>query len=259
MNLKTPITYYGGKQRLLKHVLPLIPDHKTYTESFAGGLAVFFAKEPADVEVINDLNGEVINFYQVLKFSYPELKNSINETLHSKNQHDYASFIYTNPHFFKKIQRAWALWVLSKEGFAGRLDGFWGYDKVKNHKSKAIKNAIDQFLPELAERLRYTQIEKRNALQIIKSRDHLDAFHFCDPPYIDSNQGHYAGYNEQHFTELLELLSVIEGKFMLTMFPHEILSKFIAENKWRVVEINRTISASKVSRRKQIELIVMNY
>jgi len=60
--MKTPITYYGGKQTLLKYLLPLIPQHKLYCEPFFGGGAVFFAKPKSDVEVINDINGEVINF-----------------------------------------------------------------------------------------------------------------------------------------------------------------------------------------------------
>lgn len=54
--MKTPITYYGGKQTLLKYIIPLIPEHKIYTESFCGGAAVFFAKKPAEAEVINDIN-----------------------------------------------------------------------------------------------------------------------------------------------------------------------------------------------------------
>ena len=64
--MKTPISYYGGKQTLLKHILPLIPEHALYTEAFCGGCAVLFAKEPAKCEVINDIiekvfvNGEPI-------------------------------------------------------------------------------------------------------------------------------------------------------------------------------------------------------
>ena len=54
--MKTPISYYGGKQTLLKHILPLIPKHKLYTEAFCGGAAVLFAKRPADGEVINDIS-----------------------------------------------------------------------------------------------------------------------------------------------------------------------------------------------------------
>ena len=61
--MKTPISYYGGKQTLLKHILPLIPNHKLYTEAFCGGAAVLFAKRPADGEVINDISMDITNFY----------------------------------------------------------------------------------------------------------------------------------------------------------------------------------------------------
>ena len=57
--MKTPITYYGGKQTMLKHILHLIPEHRLYTEAFCGGAAVFFAKNPSDGEVINDLNQQM--------------------------------------------------------------------------------------------------------------------------------------------------------------------------------------------------------
>ena len=72
--MKTPITYYGGKQTMLKHILPLVPKHTLYTEAFAGGAALFFAKERATVEVINDLNGEIINFYETVVTKFDELK-----------------------------------------------------------------------------------------------------------------------------------------------------------------------------------------
>ncbi len=95
---------------------------------------------------------------------------------------------------------------------------------------------------------------------MISSRDIPEAFHFVDPPYIGTDCGHYAGtFNLQDFQDLLELMALVKGRFMLTMFPHEMLSEFIKINGWHVIEVQRTISASKVSRRKQTELLVMNY
>ena len=64
---RTPISYYGGKQIMLKYILPLIPEHQIYTEAFFGGGAVFWAKEPSQTEIINDFNANVYNFYQILK------------------------------------------------------------------------------------------------------------------------------------------------------------------------------------------------
>lgn len=260
MNLKTPITYYGGKQSMLKHILPLIPKHRTYTEAFAGGAAVYFAKEPCEMEVINDINGNLINFYQTLKSDYQELKKRIDSTLHSRREFEYAMIIYEFSDFFGKIDRAWAFWVLSKMSFAAKLNGSFGYDKSKNTMAKKIKNAKDQFVSDLSSRLEFTQIECGNALNIIKSRDTENTFHFVDPPYINSDCGHYSNtFNLMDFEDLLNILSNINGKFMLTMFPHEVLTEYINNNNWYVKDVVRTISASKERRRKQTELIVMNY
>jgi DNA adenine methylase len=77
IQMKTPITYYGGKQKMLPHILPLIPHHALYTEAFAGGAAVFFAKEPAQVEIINDLNGELINFYRTIVTDFDAVKSLV--------------------------------------------------------------------------------------------------------------------------------------------------------------------------------------
>ena len=75
--MKTPISYYGGKQTLAKTIVGLIPPHRLYCEPFMGGGAIFFAKEPATVEIINDTNGELINFYRVVQRDLTALKKDI--------------------------------------------------------------------------------------------------------------------------------------------------------------------------------------
>jgi DNA adenine methylase len=107
---------------MLKHILPLIPEHQIYSESFFGGGAVFWAKKSAKVEFINDHNGEVINFYRVLKQDFPKLKKEIDATLHSEFQQKQAKSIYQNPIEHDKIKRAWAIWVLSHQSFYSILD-----------------------------------------------------------------------------------------------------------------------------------------
>ena len=67
LRLRTPISYYGGKQKLAAKIVSLIPRHTLYCEPFIGGAAVFFAKKASQVEVINDTNRELINFYRIAK------------------------------------------------------------------------------------------------------------------------------------------------------------------------------------------------
>lgn len=120
--MKTPVTYYGGKQQMARHIVPLLPVHNLYCEPFCGGAAIFFAKERSNVEVFNDTNREQINFYQVVKNEFGLLEREIQISLHSRDLHRKASVIYNHPDMFTTVQRAWALWVLSSQGFSGQLD-----------------------------------------------------------------------------------------------------------------------------------------
>ncbi|NLL28080.1 MAG: DNA adenine methylase, partial [Bacteroidales bacterium] len=128
LNLKTPITYYGGKQKMVNHILPLIPEHSLYAEPFAGGAAIFWAKQPVSVEVLNDTNRELINFYKVVKNNFVELEKEIKITLNSRDLYRKASTIYNNSDMFSDVKRAWALWVLSSQSFGAQLDNSWGFD-----------------------------------------------------------------------------------------------------------------------------------
>lgn len=256
---KTPISYYGGKQTLLRHILPLIPSHRIYTEAFVGGGAVLFAKEPAACEVINDINHELTNFYWVAKCYYPELKEEIEKSLHNRDVHAHAAHIYKYPGFFRPAERAWAVWVLSKTSFASKLDGSFGYD-FEGGMPKRLNNAKDSFTEALCGRLEHVTIENRDGLRVIECYDNVDAFHFVDPPYVNTNCGHYEGlFNQQAFTLLLDLLANIKGKFMLTMFPNEDILTYANRNNWTIHRVERNISASKNARRKQEEWIVCNY
>lgn len=258
--LKTPISYYGGKQSMLKHILPLIPKHTLYTETFAGGAALLFAKEPAEVEVINDLNSELVNFYWTASVNYSLLKREIDKTLHARGIHEHAQYIYKNPAFFDHVQRAWAVWCLCRISFASKIDGTFGFDKSGRTMTKRLSNAKDAFTRELCGRLDRVTIERDNALKMIKRYDTPEAFHFVDPPYINSDCGHYEGmFTHVDLVGLLDLLAGIQGKFMLTMYPHEDIDLFAEKNGWKIIEVMRTISSARTTRKKKAEWIVMNY
>ena len=257
--MKTPISYYGGKQTMLKHILPLIPSHKMYTESFCGGAAVLFAKHPVNAEIINDLNMDLTIFYWMAKVNYAELKNEIEKTLHSRDIHAHAAHILNYSQFFTQAQRAWAVWVLCKISFSSMLDGTFGYD-FSGGMPKKLSNAKNDFTEYLCSRLENVTIENRDALEVISCYDNPDAFHFVDPPYVNSDCGHYEGsFNEQNLEDLLKLLENIKGKFMLTMFPLPMIEEYANSNHWTIHSVERTISASKTNRRKQEEWIVCNY
>lgn len=257
--MKPALTYYGGKQKLVATILPLFPSHTLYCEPFSGGAALLFAKEPSPLEVLNDTNAELINFYRVVQEDFISLSKKIKITLHSRKQHADASVIYNNPHLFSSLERAWAVWVLASQSFSSILDSSWGYDKSKNTTTKKIINKAIQFTEEYAIRLQNVQLECADALYIIKSRDNKEAFYYCDPPYFNSNCGHYEGYTEDHFKALLKLLSEIEGKFLLSSYPSEILADFSEKFGWHTKSITQRVSVNKGAGKKKIEVLTANY
>lgn len=259
--LRPPLTYYGGKQTLAPLIISLIPNHRLYAEPFTGGGAVFFMKPPSRVEVLNDTNGELMNFYKVMRDQFRKLQIEIRKTLHSRDAHRQAIVVYNNPDMFDKVKRAWAVWVLCAQGFASKMNGPWGYDKTDNTTSKRIANKRDNFQAHYLNRLRLVQIEHADALYIIQSRDTKNSFFYCDPPYFNSNMGHYKGYTEADFEALLRLLSGIKGKFLLSSYPSDILDKYTKKYKWKSRRIEKyvTVNAKGGNQKKKTEVLTANY
>jgi DNA adenine methylase len=261
MKMKTPVSYYGGKQSLLRYILPLIPKNNItlYCEPFFGGGAVFFAKEPHEVEVINDLNSEVINFYRVLQCNFVELQKEIKQTLHSRELHTDAYVIYTNPHLFDEVKRAWAFYVLCSQGFASGIGKGWGYARLDDACEKKVRNAKERFTDIYQKRIEKVQIECTDALKVIKSRDFEKAFFYCDPPYYNSYCGHYKGYSIDDFEELLIVLSNIKGQFLLSSYPSDVLNKYVKQMKWHQTSIEKTIAVTSATKKKKTEVLTSNY
>lgn len=259
--MKTPLTYYGGKQTLAPLIVSMIPQHILYGEPFTGGGAVFFNKPASKVEVLNDTNGELVNFYRVTRDRFKPLQKLIRETLHSRDSFRQAQVIYHNPDLFDQVKRAWAVWVLCSQSFAAKMDGPYGFDKNMNTTSKRISNKRDNFIEAYSQRLDTVQIECADARYIIESRDHENAFFYCDPPYVGSNCGHYKGYTESDYEALLATLSHIKGKFLLSSYPTEILDNYINAHHWQSIkkELFVTVNAKGGNQKKKIEVLTANY
>lgn len=261
ISFKTPITYYGGKQKLVPHILPRIPKHELYGEPFCGGAAIFFAKDQSTVEVLNDTNRELINFYRVVQNDFASLEKEIRISLHSRDLHRKAWVIYNNPDMFQEVKRAWALWILSSQSFCSNLHGPWGFDKTENTTTKKISNKREGFTEDLAIRLQNVQLESTDALYVIRSRDGKDAFFYCDPPYYNSDCGHYDGYSLQDFENLLKTLSEIKGKFLLSSYPSETLLKATKKYKWHMWSLEQKVSVNAKSGylKRKVEVLTANY
>jgi len=264
---KTPISYYGGKINMLRHILPLIPKHRIYTESFFGGGAVFFAKEPAESETINDINAMVVNFYEVCTIDFEKLKAKIEATLFSRASYTVAKSIYRIPHLFDPLQQAWAFYIATNMGFSCNISS-WGYDKY-GKRVKAFLNKKIQFDESILKRLEHAQIEHNDACEVIRSRDTVDTFHYVDPPYVSDgdnkpvNQGHYTGYSETEYTKLLETLTKVQGKFLLSSYPSTLLEQYTEKNGWYTRTFEKPLTARKsqkgIKRSTKIEVLTANY
>ncbi len=260
--MKPALIYYGGKQGIINHILPLIPKHDCYCEPFAGGATVFFAKKKSSVEVLNDNLDSLINFYRVLQDpeEQKELYLMCKKTLYSRADHNQALELFKNGN---NIEKAWALWFKINTGFSGKMDG--GFSTTKSGgSSPAIKfQNYKNSLSKCGKRLEEAQLEKLDAVECIKVYDSNKTFHYVDPPYLDADQGHYKGYSPEDFERLLKELSLIKGMFLLSCYPGSMIDCFIQEEGWYVMEIEKRIRARNPKRfEKQItktELLVWNY
>jgi DNA adenine methylase len=258
--IKTPISYYGGKQRLAPIIVRNIPDHDVYTEAFAGGAAVFWAKPPSRLECINDQSGHVIAFYRALKAHFPILRKLITETVSSRAIHRKAAFILKYSDHHNIIDVAWAFWVQTNMSFTSKLFGGYAYDRSKGSCVKTLYNKRVAFTKHLAKRLEMVDIESNDAVKVIESRDSDRTFHYVDPPYFNSDCGHYSGYTENDFKTLLKALQNAKGKFLLSSYDSNILQEYVTRNEWYQERIVQKISASKTRTGKEkTEVLTANY
>ena len=258
--MKTPLTYYGGKQQLASKIVSLIPEHRIYCEPFIGGAAVFFAKPKSQSEIINDINSEIVNFYEVLQRDFTALQSEVAISLHSRKLHKHAQVIYDNSEMFDRVKRAWAIWMLANMSFNNSMTGGFTHDK-QGKLTRSLSMKRYSFKKELAMRIQDVQIECCDALKIIRSRDNKDTFFYLDPPYVGADQGHYDGYTQEDFNALITELSKIEGKFLLSSYRNKSLTVSVKENNWYQIElkINNHPGAASSPSRTKIEVLTANY
>lgn len=263
--MKPPITYYGGKATLAQKIVERFPkgyQHMTYAEVFLGGGSVFFEKEPSKLEILNDTNRELMNFYAVVQNDFVSLEREVRISLHSRSLHRDAKAVYENPHLFNPIKRAWAVWVLANQGFSGMLGRSWGYDKAKPTMPRKLQGKRENFTEAFAIRLQNVSLECTDALKIIQSRDTENALFYVDPPYYNSDMGHYDGYTLKDYEELLKTLSTIQGKFVLSSYPSEILEEYTRKYKWNSDSFRFTVAIQNNSdkpKKQKVEVITRNY
>ncbi|HXS95069.1 MAG TPA: DNA adenine methylase [Candidatus Limnocylindrales bacterium] len=248
-----PIAYIGGKRRLAKQIIASIPPHITYVEAFAGGAQTFFQKEPSKVEVLNDLDGEVVNFYRVCQWHHEELIRFLRYWPASRKLH--AWMLAASPALLTDVQRAAKFIYLQRNSYGGLI--------VKQHYHYAViqrPNHRPERIPEIInkahERLQLVQIECLPYQEILRRFDRKSTFFMLDPPYWNRKL-YKQNFSERDFHDLEERLHHIKGRFLLTLDDRPEVRTLFA--KWHLLPVEVSYTAQRSQARRYSELFITNY
>lgn len=248
-----PLSYIGGKNRLAAQIIALFPEHTTYVEPFAGGAQVFFHKEPSEVEVLNDLDGEVVNFFRVCQWHYEELTRFLKYCLVSRSWYNLFSML--KPEALTDVQRAARFFYLRKNSFGGLVVNpryHYGVTKQPNYNPERIPEVIAR----THERLRSVQIECLPYDRILEKYDRPTTFFYLDPPYWGPKLYRF-NFERDDFVALAKRLNEVKGKFILSLNDTPQVRDLFEAFKIRPVELVYTAKQNASKRFR--EIFIMNY
>jgi len=266
--LRSPIIRAGGKggAQMKKYLLSLIPHHSVYVEPFAGGASLFFAKAPAKVEVLNDIDHTLIKFFEMLRtpIKMKAFKDAIALTPYSRIEYYNALATWRQTLDEIELLRKW--YIINRQSFAGGYGAGWARNKDPKRDYLAsrwlrIQDELNQF----AQRLRHVQLDCVPFDHCLSIWDSRDTFFYCDPPYILSLR---SGLNykyemtddeHQHFVNCLLRL---QGKALVSGYAHEIYLP-LEQAGWqridRSIAVTRARSSKKTTLPYRIESVWLNY
>ncbi len=212
--MKPPISYLGGKSRLAKQIVELMPKHETYVEPFCGAAWVFFAKAPSKGEILNDANGELVNFWRVIQNHRDEMIDCLQYSVHSRQLFDILK--QTDPSTLTDIQRAVRFYSLQCMCFGGKTAGqSHGVSKERAPRLSRIRAERD--IDAAHERIANAHIENIDGLECIRRYDGPNVLFYVDPPYYGCENDYAVKWPRARFSELSDLLTGIEGRFILSL------------------------------------------
>ena len=237
------------------NIVPLIPKHTVYVEPFAGGLAILFAKPIPQVtnshyyrEVINDMDEHLINFYRQLRDNGEELIRLLELTPYSEFEHKLSKQLDID----NDLERARRYFVNISQSFANKLNAGWGRAKYGRNFAITWQSRVKN-LPDVLDRMAGVHIACADALKIIKDWDSPQTFFYCDPPYPDTDQGHYKGYTLDDYRALINTLDGCDGSFIVSNYNQDVA----IPDDWESFAFGATTSASlkMESRGKRVEMV----
>lgn len=262
---KIAFGWYGGKYSHLDWLLPLLPDCRHFCEPFGGSAAVLINRQPAPVETYNDLDGELVNFFRVLREQKNELIESIGLTPFSREEFEVA--INSRSHEISDLERARRFFIKARQVRTGLAQsastGRWAHCKLTSRAGMA--GAVSRWLgsveglSEVAQRLLRVQIEHNSAIQVIQRYDSKETLFYCDPPYVHASRGDTKAYgfemSDEDHIELANALHNVHGKVALSGYECELMDELYYD--WYVTKA----PVKKINSTKQLrqEILWTNY
>jgi DNA adenine methylase len=241
-----PFGRTGGKNYSVKYLLKLIPNNfNTYVELFSGGATLFFKLQKSKIEVINDLDKDIYDIFNALK--YDNLNDKI-EKLRQPTQTQFDNY-KNNTDGFSKL-------LTIKTSFAGLCKTYnkYRFSGISLKNTRTIKTNFDIY----KERLKDTIILNNDFKKVIEEYDNEDVFFYLDPPYTTTLNTKIYKYNSVTPQEIYNALHSIKGKFMLSYNDTNEIRQIFKE--FRIEEITTRYSPTSKANIKIVkELIIMNY
>lgn len=257
--------WYGGKYSHLSWLLPLLPYTNHYCEPFGGSAAVLLNREPSPVETYNDLDGEAVNFFRVLRDQRDALIEAIALTPFSREE--FVRAIQDPREGLSDLERARRFYIRARQTRTGLAQtaspGRWA--TCRDTSRRGMGGAVSRWmgspngLVEIAARLLRVQIDNRPAVEVIKAYDSKDTLFYCDPPYPHESRGDSKAYGfemtDQEHKNLAKLLHNVKGKVALSSYHCELMDDLYSD--WRHIEALTKICHSIKKPRK--EVLWINY
>ncbi len=248
-----PLPYIGGKNRLAKKIISMLPEHTTYVETFAGGAQVLFHKQPSNVEVLNDLDYDIVNFFRVCQWHYEEFVRYLRFCLASRSLHEL--HLATNPATLTDIQRAGRFFYLQKNSFGGLIlkqKFHYGVTQPSNYNPVRIPEIIEQ----VHKRLQRVQIESLPYDKVLEKYDRPTTVFYLDPPYWERKLYKF-NFTVADFQNLEQRLRAIKGKWILSLDDRPEVRELFANFRLEPVEL--TYTAKRNTKTLHKELLILNF
>ena len=257
--LNSPIPWVGGKSRLRNDIIALFPDHHTYVEVFAGAAWVYFGKEPSKVDVINDINGDLVNLYRQIKNDPEGFHEALWYMFPSRQLHKMSEELLNDSvGILSDTERAVLFYYQITRAFGARYGSGFCHSPVKPPRSVITMETLIQ----LRERLQKTYVENLPFDRLIKQYDREETFFYLDPPYVvaDGKDYYQFSFNEQKHTELRDQLQASKGKWLLSYDDVPLVRQLYKENKIsKTKAVPYTLNNKSSSPKFKTELLISNY